>query len=119
MAKRMIIGALLVVILLFSACSIVAVSAKLGNSRPPDVEKKVFIHRAKPENPGKGKPNGEQSFYKLIGAKWQNFPVPLEVNPSNNSGLGEDFVTNAVHVAAEEWDDGAYSGWGGSRSRPF
>ncbi|MFQ6095047.1 MAG: matrixin family metalloprotease [Candidatus Bathyarchaeia archaeon] len=88
---------------------------------PPDIQKKVFIHYANPAKggepgppPGKGGGGEEKGFYKLIsgGIRWQSFPVPLEVNPSLSS-LDVTGVLQAIGVSAEEWDDGAYSGWGG------
>jgi hypothetical protein len=99
----------LVVIILLA--SMTPTIAKLDNPGPPDIQQKIFIHYAKPANQAKP-PAGEKGYYKLIGAKWQTTPVPLEVNPSN-SGLDDSFVLNTIGIAAEEWDDGAYSNWGG------
>jgi len=105
--------AILFVLVLLLGIAVVPVLAKPDNPGPPDIAQKIFIHRARPDNPGKGKPGGEEGFYKLLGAKWKSFPVSIEVNPANPSGLDESFVLTVVGTAAEEWDDGAYSGWGG------
>jgi hypothetical protein len=114
-----ILSSLLIMIILITTSIIPAYTAG-----PPDIQRKVFIHYAKPDNPGKGKPsNGEDNgFYKLIsgGIKWKQFPVSLEVN-LEGSGLesidqNENLIPDAIEIiglAAEEWDDGAYSGWGG------
>jgi hypothetical protein len=88
------------------------VVAKPEIQGPPDIAQKIFIHRAKPDV-GKGNPGGEKGFYKLMGVKWKSLPVQIEVNPSNQSGLDENSVLSTIGLAAEEWDDGAYSGWGG------
>lgn len=84
--------------------------AKSDNAEPRDLQQVIFVHYVK----GKAKPSGDRGYYKLIGAKWQawQMPVAIEVNPGG-SGLSEDFVKEAIHIAAEEWDDGAYSRmWG-------
>mgnify|MGYP001062033907 CR=1 FL=1 len=104
--KRYLAAALIAVILV-SAFSIVSVLAQ----GPPDIQQRIFIHFAN-DRPAKP-PKGDTGFYRLLGVKWKSFPVPLEVNPANSYGLTETFVLAAIHVAAEEWDDGAYSGWGG------
>jgi len=112
MNKKIIAATVLVIALVFAGCfTVVPVFAKPDNPGPPDVQQKIFIHFAKPDKPAKSSPS-ETGYYKLIGAKWKSFPVPLEVNPSQ-SGLNETFVLRAIYLAAEEWDDGAYSGWGG------
>ena len=100
------LATLLVLLILVPVFPVVSVRAQ----GPPDLQQKIFIHFAKAAKPKP--PSGETGFYNLIGAKWNSFPVPLEVNPSG-SGLDTTFVLQAIHVAAEEWDDGAYSGWGG------
>ena len=113
MNRKVIFSMFLTVVLVLASCSaIVSVSAKPENPGPPDIQQIIFIHFAKPDNPAKPSP-GETGYYKLIGAKWKSFPVSLEVNPSNPSGLTEAFVLVAIGTAAEEWDDGDYSGWGG------
>lgn len=98
---------ILVIAILLS--SITPTIAKPDNPGPPDIQQKIFIHYAKPSNQAKP-PAGEKGFYKLIGAKWKTTPVLLEVNPSN---LDKSSVLTTIGIAAEEWDDGAYSGWGG------
>jgi len=46
-------------------------------------------------------------------------PVNIEVNPTNPNGLDAEFVLSAIGMAAEEWDDGEYSGWGGVTDELF
>jgi len=97
------LAAVLVLLIVVSVFQVVSVWAQ----GPPDIQQKIFIHYAK-SNPGKPPP-GERGYYKLMGVKWQSFPVPIEANPSNPSGLSENSVLTAIHWAAEEWDSGAYS----------
>jgi len=98
----------IVLLIVVSGFSVVLVSAR----GPPDLERILFIHPEKPVKPPKPPPGGENGFYKLIGAKWQSLPVYLELNPSG-SGLSGSAVLSAIGIAAEEWDDGDYSGWAG------
>jgi len=108
--KIALFGLLLILII---SIAVPVAFAKPENPGPPDIQQRIFIHFAKP-NPAKPKPpSGETGYYKLLGAKWKSFPVPIEVNPSNPDNLDETFVLTAIHTAAEEWDDGAYSNWGG------
>ncbi|MEM4982583.1 MAG: matrixin family metalloprotease [Candidatus Bathyarchaeia archaeon] len=106
MDKRVFTAFLMAFIIALASCSMIPLAfAKLDSSRPPDIEQVIFIHFVK----SKAKPPSEETgYYKLIGAKWQTFPVNLEVNPSS-SGLSQDFVIKAIGMAAEEWDSGAYS----------
>lgn len=113
MVKKVIVAMMLVIALVFASCSaVIPTFATPDNPGPPDIQQRIFIHYAKPDNPAKPPP-GETGYYKLIGAKWKSFPVHLEVNPSNPSDLTEAAVLTAIGMAAEEWDDGAYSGWVG------
>jgi hypothetical protein len=85
---------------------------------PPELQRIIFIHPAKPPKPPGG--GGENGYFKLItgGVKWKTFPVPIEVNP-DNSGLDPSAVLSNITISAEEWDDGAYSGWGGVSQNLF
>ncbi|MEM3955666.1 MAG: matrixin family metalloprotease [Candidatus Bathyarchaeia archaeon] len=115
MDKRVFTAFLMAFIIALASCSMIPLAfAKLDSSRPPDIEQVIFIHFAK----GKAKPpSGETGYYKLIGAKWQNFPVHLEVNPDAHGQLKGNLtpvdIVYTIQLAAEEWDEGAYSGWGG------
>jgi len=82
---------------------------------PPELERIIFIHPERPAKPPKPPPSGENGYFKLIvgGVRWRSFPVPIEVNPANPSGLGSSLVLATITTSAEEWDDGAYSLWGG------
>jgi len=109
--KKIALSGLLLILIMSIAVPVAF--AKPENPGPPDIQQRIFIHFAKP-NPAKPTPpSGETGYYKLLGAKWKSFPVPIEVNPSNPDNLDETFVLTAIHIAAEEWDDGAYSSWGG------
>lgn len=120
---KRIIGLLvsLMLVLSISVGIIVFASAGKPDDVPPPLEKKVFIHykKSKPEGtPGNGSPSKEKNHshhYKLLGkgVKWKETPVSYVIDPDNPQGLSEDFIVKAVSISAEEWDDGAYSGWGG------
>jgi len=96
---------------------------------PPVLEKKVFVHYkkgyGKPEGtPGKGPspkpPKDEESGYYAFlskGLKWKGTAVVV-IDP-DDSGLSETIVKNVIIVSAEEWDDGAYSSWGGISDNLF
>jgi hypothetical protein len=68
-----------------------------------------FIHYAKPDNTGKpekpGKPPKQDSCYKLLGLKWKSLPVDYVINPTNQDGLTENFITSTIASSAEVWDD--------------
>ena len=97
----------LIVTISISAVSIVF-------ARKPDkgpLEKIVFIHHRKdyvkpPWAGGPGGPDddGEEGYYKLLGAKWQETPVSYVINPTNPDGLSREFITEAIFLSAEEWD---------------
>ena len=97
---------------------------------PPGLEKVVFIHYKKGygqvcnndgicepelgENPScadckKDKTNGEEesTCYTFLDkwAKWKELSVDYVIDPDNPDGLSEDFVTNAMFLGAEEWDN--------------
>lgn len=102
--KRAMILIAFVLGVLLSSLALIPVVAKPENPGPQDIQQRIFIHLA-----GKGKPpSGERGYYKLLGANWNNFPVQIEVN-LDLSNLGRQFALQAIHVAAEEWDDGFYS----------
>jgi len=94
----------------------------------PGLEKVVLIHYkkgfAKPgtecgndvceqgENAKKcpadcGVENGdeESACYAFLGAKWKDLPINYVIDPDNSDGLAEDFVTNAMFLGAQEWDN--------------
>ncbi len=99
---------------------------------PPGLEKVVFIHYKKGygqvcdndgicepedgENPSCAdcKKNKEEpdepdtsSCYAFLGrgVKWKDFPVNYVIDPDNPDGLIEGFVTNAIFLGVEEWDN--------------
>lgn len=93
---------------------------------PPGLEKRVFIHYAKPgtecgngicepgENAKKcpadcaapAPPEPEVKCYGFLGkgVKWKELPVTYVIDPDNPDGLSESFVTAAISAGAEEWD---------------
>lgn len=94
-----------VVALIVLSTSTHPVYSEFDNVKNRDIEQVIFIHYVK----GNAKPQEkETSYFKLIGARWKSFPITLEVNPSG-SGLKEEFVIEAIRLAAEEWDSGMYS----------
>jgi hypothetical protein len=115
MGRKVIVAVMLAVALMFASCSaVISAFAASDNQGPPDIQQRIFIHYEKGRQPpmppdAEAAKAGATGYYKLIGAKWKTFPVPLEVNPSNPSGLTTDFVLTAIGTAAEEWDSGAYS----------
>jgi len=106
----------ILLIISFTTPTIITVLAKRPDQTPPPLEKIVFIHHKKGhvKPPGVGKPNGDSGEYKLLGkgVKWKAETIALYID-SSNSGLTQSFVEEAVRIAAEEWDDGACSDWGG------
>ena len=110
--KRMF--AVLVIVVLLSQLALFSLVYAVG---PPDVAQTVFVHYAKPAKPSP--PAKDNPDYKVF-ARWNLYELPVEytINPSG-SGMEVSFVTSTVGLAAEEWDDGTYSGWGGVSSELF
>lgn len=110
---------LICVTLIISAVTptIAIVLAKKPDQTPPSLEKIVIIHYKKghgrPPGVGGGKPKDDSGEYKILGkgVKWKT-DISLYID-SSNSGLTQKFVMQTIQIAAEEWDDGAYSDWGG------
>lgn len=67
-----------------------------------NLERVDFIHYAK--SPAGAKPPAATICYKLLGVKWNSFPVDYAINPANPQGLSESFVASALSVGAETWD---------------
>jgi len=67
-----------------------------------DLERVDFIHYAKPVNAAS--PPKTTTCYKLLGVKWTAFPVNYVINPANDDGLTEEFVTTAISTSANTWD---------------
>ncbi|MEM4598957.1 MAG: matrixin family metalloprotease [Candidatus Diapherotrites archaeon] len=69
-------------------------------------EKIIIVHYAN----GKGKIEGgrtkETTCYGFLGKdlKWKG-TINYYINPTNAQGLSEDFVLNAIDLAAQEWDN--------------
>lgn len=82
-----------------------------GLEKKPPLEKRVFIHRkkapAKPPWAGSGNGKNKNKCYGFlsIGAKWKELPVNYLIDPDNQDGLTEDFITQAISLSAEEWDN--------------
>lgn len=109
---------LCITILVSAVTPTVAIAlAKKPDQTPPPLEKIVIIHYkkgyGKPSWAGGGKPKDDSGEYKLLGkgVKWKT-DISLYIDPSG-SGLNPDFVMQTLQIAAEEWDDGVYSNWGG------
>ena len=67
-----------------------------------ELERVDFVHYVKPTNPGK--PTKPDNCYKLMGVKWNTFPVDYIINPVNDQNLTENFITSAIFNSAETWD---------------
>jgi hypothetical protein len=108
------IGVLISVILVLSILVPVLAYAGKPVKEPRTLEKKVFIHYKK----GYGKPDwvadkkppkddGHDSHYALLGkgVVWKDdMPLHVQVNPTNDDGLGYAFMEGAVDAALAEWD---------------
>lgn len=72
------------------------------------IDKITFIHykdgKVKVVDP-KARP-GTNTCYKLMGVKWAgtNPAVSYVINPTNQQGLPQSFVTSAISISAETWD---------------
>lgn len=112
---KKLISAILMITILFSitatASMLIPANDKAKeNSKAPenspvigenwDLERVDFIHYVKPTSPAKTR---AETCYKLLGVKWNTLPVNYIINPLN-SGLSEEFVTNALLTSAETWD---------------
>jgi hypothetical protein len=80
---------------------------------PPAIEHRVFIHWERPGKgsppPGKGGGGKKEKCYSDYFARWQE-TTTFNVNP-DGSGLTSPGIV--ADLSSEEWDSGAYSGWGG------
>lgn len=101
------------------------VSASKPDGVPRVLEKRVFIHYrrgyGRPPGVGGGKPGGDghSDHYALLGrgVEWKGTAI-LFVDPEG-SGMDPETVVLIIEISAEEWDDGAYSGWGGVQVNLF
>lgn len=87
---------------------------------PPHLEKKTFVHFARPDK-GKPQPPSETGDYVLLGIKWRTLPVVFEINPEN-SLCDSNTIISSVLNGANEWDDGTYSltdDWKGVKKNLF
>ncbi len=89
---------------------------------PPGLEKKVFVHYAKPpcDNDGvceagekkncadcKGsRKEPTPTCYSFLGkgVKWKELPVGYVIDPDNLDGLTQEFIISAISAGAGEWD---------------
>lgn len=117
--KIVIAAALAVMLLSFSAAASMLIPANENardNAKAPEkspvisetptgeweLERVDFIHYARPS--AAAKPPRTDTCYKLMGVKWNTLPVSYAINPLNNQGLSEEFVTSTFSSAAELWD---------------
>ena len=98
---------------------------KAGNNFvlfPPGLEKKTFIHYAKPATgcgngicePGEKKTcpadcdsiETDSTCYEALGrsVKWENLPIKYFINPANLDNLSTEFITDAISSGTEEWN---------------
>ncbi len=92
---------------LITACLLLILAVSMISFAAAEKPEKItFIHY----KDGKVKPIDKEgkpiitSCYKLLGVSWNNLPVTYAINPSNNNGLNESFVANAIFAGSEEWD---------------
>lgn len=67
-----------------------------------ELERRDFVHYAKPAQSGKKQPN--TACYKLLGIKWPTLPIAYTINPTNNQGIDANMITSALFNSAETWD---------------
>lgn len=118
---RKAIGLLITCIFVFNIVASINIVSALG---PPALEKRLFIHYRQgfgkpPGTPGNGPPSpspddgSDTGYYDFLGkgVKWKA-TASIVIDPTG-SGLDSAFVVATLRESAEEWDDGAFSGWGG------
>ena len=73
---------------------------------PSGLERFVFVHYAKPPWAGEGKGKKEVECYDFLGkgVKWKDLPTDYVINPTNQYGLSEIFIINAIVNGTGEWD---------------
>lgn len=75
---------------------------------PTGLQRRVYIHYKQDFVKGlrQGKDKKAAVAYRFLfrDAKWTSLPVNYVVDPDNPYGLSEEFVTNSIYQAAEEWD---------------
>lgn len=99
--------------LLVLAVSVLLIMSVISASMPLSVENKLkepldkitFIHYKDGTMKAFGGNSKSPTCYKLMGVKWLNLPVSYVINPKNDDGLSENFVTTAISTSAETWDD--------------
>lgn len=80
---------------------VVLVFASFIAEAKKDIERIDFIHYAKNNvRPARG----NSDCYKLMGVKLLS-TTDYIINPANNQGLSEEFITSAIYKSAETWDD--------------
>jgi len=90
-----------------SGRTVVVPEEAIDNS--PVLEKAIFIHYrkgfAKPPWAGGGAKGPK--CYDLLGkgVEWKSLPVSYFIDPDNQNGLTEAFITGAVYAGAEGWDE--------------
>lgn len=107
--KKIVLGILIgIVVLTLSGMAVAISNQGAEKSKAPDLEKIEFIHYkkdfSKPETARAPKPPACYKFLTGSKVKWTASPVSYVINPTNDQGLTEDFITNAVFSSAETWD---------------
>lgn len=102
----------------------------------PGLERRIFIHYAKPgtecgngicepsENPKncpadcQPQEEGESTCYAFLGkwVKWKELLVNYVIDPDNPYGLTKEFITDAICAGAEEWNSWTSAGLFGAYS---
>ena len=127
MKKKFLFGTFAVMLIVFGTAFAFA-SARGPPITPPGLQKVVFIHYKKGfVKPGTECGNGicepgenarkcpadcgdngdeESTCYTFLsrGLKWKDLPVDYVIDPDNNDGLTQGFITGAITASASEWD---------------
>lgn len=106
MKKISLIIILLLTLFIFSVVTSVSVLAKKSEGQEP-LQKITFVHYKKGyARPNSGNRKARTICYSFLanGAKWKSLPVNYIIDPDNPDGLSSNFINNAIHKSAEEWD---------------
>lgn len=94
----------IIFILILTAMLLMPMALAKDSKDKEPVDKITIIHYRDGTVKVNGGETNSASCYKLMGIKWNSLPVSYVINPTNNQGLTQDFVTNAISSAAETWD---------------
>jgi hypothetical protein len=85
-----------------ASASVIAPPDNGGQQLKQDVERVDFIHKVKKP---KTKAAKTGAGYKLMGVKWNSFPVACVINPNNDEGLSTADIEDAISASTDAWDN--------------